>query len=114
MDVVGHQHISVHRKAVSLAVVFNPLQIGQSVPVVTKDLLALITPYNDVIKRSFKLHSGLSRHDCYYNNITLKYRLRPDPIHYSTALGGTCTRRCWFVRKSSCRTIGACGKDSQK
>ena len=31
-----------------------------------------------------------------------------------TALGGTCTLRCWFVRKSFFPTTGVCGKDYPK
>jgi hypothetical protein len=63
MNVVGHQNVGVKRKTKTLAVLFEPIEISQPVAVVTKDLLALIAPNNNVIKRPVKFDSGFSRHD---------------------------------------------------
>jgi hypothetical protein len=62
VDVVGHQHISIERKAAALAVVLHSLEIAQSVSLILKNLPSLIAPDNDVIKGSFKLHSGFPSH----------------------------------------------------
>jgi hypothetical protein len=59
---VTHQHVGIHVKAISLAVLFQSFQIVFSVRVAAKYRLALIASDNDVIKGSRKLDSRLSRH----------------------------------------------------
>ena len=63
MNVVGHQDVGIHGKAVPPTIVFDPIEVSQPVLVVTKDLLALIAAHNNVIKCSFKFDSRFSGHD---------------------------------------------------
>ncbi len=49
-------------KAAALAVVLHSVEIAQSVSLILKNLPSLIAPDNDVIKGSFKLHSGFPSH----------------------------------------------------
>ena len=50
------------RKAVTRTIVLDAFEVIFPVPVVAKNVLALIASNNDVIKRSGKLDSWLSRH----------------------------------------------------
>ena len=43
--------VGVNLKSVALTVMFNSLQVVKPVPIVPKDLLALIATDNDVVKR---------------------------------------------------------------
>jgi len=62
MDVVEHQDVGVNLKSVALTVMFNSLQVVKPVPVIAKDLLALIATDNDVVKRPFEFHPRFPGH----------------------------------------------------
>jgi hypothetical protein len=72
MNVVGHQNIGINIKAKPPAVVFDSLEVTDSVFGVSKDLLAAVASCNDVIECSFKFGAGLSGHEAVYYKIKLK------------------------------------------
>jgi hypothetical protein len=72
--VVGHQNITVNRKTKTLALLFELVEISQPVSVVAKDLVVMIAPNNNVIKRPVIFDSGFSRHDRYYIKPTSEFR----------------------------------------
>jgi hypothetical protein len=94
MNVIGHQHVAVNDTSISLAIVFESLKIVEPIPIVAKDLLALIASDDDVIERPSNSTRGflaMSR-----GAIAIrpnKSRLRPDPItiYRSGDLRTTCT-----------------------
>lgn len=62
MDVVGHQDVSLEAKPVALPGVLDPLDIELLLLVVVKSPLTLVAADNDMVTRSAKLDSRLSRH----------------------------------------------------
>ncbi len=80
MDVVGHQDVGVNTKLIALPVVFDSLQVVQAIPVVAKDLLALIAADNDVIECPFEFHPRFPGHAGeYIRRLANKSILRSDP-----------------------------------
>jgi hypothetical protein len=62
MDVVGHQDVCINDKSIPLPIVFDSLEVVKPVPIVAKDLLALIAPDNHMVKPPFEFHSRFPRH----------------------------------------------------
>ena len=80
MDVVGHQDVGVNTKLIALSVVFDSLQVVQAIPVVAKDLLALIAANNDVIECPFEFHPRFPGHAGeHIRRLANKSILRSDP-----------------------------------
>src|SRR5439155_15265866 len=80
MDVVGNQDIGVNIKLIASPVVFDSLQVVQAIPVVAKDLLALIAADNDVIECPFEFHPRFPGHAGeHIRRLANKSILRSDP-----------------------------------
>ena len=62
VDMVGHQHVGVELKVVSLSVMLQSLQIDAAVFVVPKDILALVASDDDMVESALKLNPWLACH----------------------------------------------------
>jgi hypothetical protein len=62
LTMVAHQDIGVNLKPVSLAIVFQTVQIILPIRITAEYDLPLIGPSDHMVKRSGKFHSRLARH----------------------------------------------------
>ena len=88
MNVIGHQHVGVKRKAVTFTVVFDAFKVRYPVLVVAKNVVPLIAPNNDVIKGSRELHE-------YSDEIGTDSEAKWHLFRRKTAVRGVGAKRRW-------------------
>ena len=49
MNVIRHQHVDIHYTAVALSVMLDPVEAGDAVALVAKNITSAITPNDDMI-----------------------------------------------------------------
>src|SRR3989338_2359095 len=62
VQMIGHQHVGVEPKIVSLAVMLDSLQVGGAVLVVSKDVLPLVASGDDMVESALKLNPWFTCH----------------------------------------------------